>query len=635
MPENYQTNIGKSSKISDLSSKIREAENDLSISRGIKLRNNSLGNQSKHMNGLAFNKSAQDSKEVSELHILRLKQIETAQRLKETLRRNVDLMTELQKARGVVRNLEKKLSLIERAESVNLLHDNAAKDIIPPCNHCPKQQEEINKLKLHIIEMNESFQKRWDDTQRELLQAKQSLSDVSSKLFDSMNNYQMKSPQETSQIQSFNDGTNEFMEESSHFNDRVLERYKNNNTNNIIYHRNGSEAQSPSTYRLSRPSSSNLSNDLNGRNLNLNSYSRISSRISNIQYNEYAHQPETPKASFNNRNIRNLLLNHDRRNDPNIVIKHNRPQSEHLIKYSLPETARVLPNNHNKSSSGFYQTAKDGINYDPITQIRSLDSITINPGLNTHANSFPPGLSCNVSNRRYDLNSRDLIPNNLTNPLVYPNSYSSYILSSQNKIQTQSDLFVSGVETFSSNKIKNSIFPGSKNTSCDTQHFDNNSIIPNQIEGECLNETTNYRSYSVTDSNNLQSSISPPSNCQTIIEPIKDQAVNNYNTSFNENLDEYPSSPATKDSLNELEIDQSTYGNIRKTLEELKKTQDQRVQQLKDDREKLLRAVLSDLQEMKDFKTNLNSIKENQERMINTAPKSLFSLEDSSKYDNI
>lgn len=634
MPENYQKNIGKSSKISDLSSKIKEAENDLSISRGIKLRNNGLSNQSKQINGFVSHKSGQDLKEISELHILRLKQIETAQRLKETLRRNVDLMTELQKARGVVRNLEKKISLMERSEGANLFHDNVTKDTTPTCNHCPKQQEEINKLKLHIIEMNDSFQKRWDDTQRELLQAKQSLSDVSNKLLDSMNNNcKLKNIQENSRIQNFND-INEFIEESSQFNDRVVERYRNININNTDHHRNGSEIQSPSTYRLSRPSSSNFSNDLNANNLSLNS-SRISSGINNIQYNDYSKKSETPKTNFTNTNIRNYILNHDRKNDPSIAVKYNRPQSEHLIKYSVPETTRTVPNNHNKSNSSFYQTTKDVLNYDPVTQIYPLDSITINPGLNIHANSFPSGLSYNASNLRYDLNSQNSLSNNPINPLVYPNTYSSYILSSQNKIQTPKNLFVSGIENFNSKKIKDPVFPGSNNASCDAQHFDNNSIIPNQFDSENPSEITN-NSYSATESNNVQSSLSPLSHSQTIIELAKDQTVNNYSTTtFSENPNEYPSSPVTKNSLNELEIDQSTYGNIRKTLEELKKTQDQRVQQLKDDREKLLRAVLNDLQEMKDFKTNLSIIKENQERMIKTAPKGLFSLEDSSKCGNV
>ncbi|KAH8584690.1 putative low complexity coiled coil [Cryptosporidium sp. chipmunk genotype I] len=631
MPENCQKNIGKGSKISDLSSKIRDAESDLSISRGIKLRNNNIGNNFKPINGLVFDKSGQDLKEVSELHILRLKQIETAQRLKETLRRNVDLMTELQKARGVVRSLEKKISLLERGEGINLFR-NGAKDTNSPCNHCPKQQEEINKLKLHIIELNDTFQKRWDDTQKELINAKNSLSDVSNKLLDSLNNnHQMKISQETEKLQSISrDYINESIEDSLQFDDKVIERYKSytNNTNNF---RNGSEAQSPSTYKLSRPSSSNFSNDLNIRHENLNAYSRINSN--NFQYSEYPRQSETPRASFANTYIRDQFLTHNQKSDPNVVIKHSRPQSENLIKYPVLEANRNFPNSHNNSNSGFYRT-NNGANCDSVSRIRSLDSITINPGFNSHANSFPPGFVYNVSNRKYDLNSRDSISNSLPNPMVYPNNYSSNILSSHNKIQTPNSSFASGVEMLNSSKTKNSLLPGSNNTSYDS-HFDNNSIIQNQIECENPTGISNYNSYSVNESNNIQNSMSPSSHSKTIIEPVKDQTVNNYSTSLSDNFNEYPSSPVTKGTLNELEIDQNTYGNIRRTLEELKKTQDQRVQQLKDDREKLLRAVLNDLQEMKDFKTSLNSIKENQEKMIKTAPKGLFSLEDSSKYGNI
>ena len=106
---------------------------------------------------------------------------------------------------------------------------------------------------------------------------------------------------------------------------------------------------------------------------------------------------------------------------------------------------------------------------------------------------------------------------------------------------------------------------------------------------------------------------------------IQPQVINT--SPYNETPNEYPSSPTTKESQVELEVEQNTYGNIRKTLEELKKTQDERVQQLKNDREKLLRAVLNDLQEMRDFQSNLASVKEQQESMIKNAPKKLFSLD--------
>lgn len=631
MPENCQKNIGKSSKISDLSLKIREAEKDLSISRGIQLKSASTGNHFKPINGFVFDKTGKDLKEVSELHILRLKQIETAQRLKETLRRNVDLMTELQKARGVVRSLEKKISFLERGEGINLFH-NSVKGANSPCSHCPKQQEEINKLKLHIVELNDTFQKRWDETQKELHNAKNSLSDVSSKLLESLsNNHQTKISQETEQFRNINgDDMNQFMEDSLHFDDNILGNYKGN-TNNSNFRRNVSEAQSPSTYKLSRPSSSNFSNDLNIHNQNINAYPQIYSNINHLQYNEYSRQSETPRASFTNTYNRSQLLN-NQKSDPNIVIKHSRPQSEHLIKYPVPEINRNTSNSHHSNSS-FYQTSNNGVRYDPAARIRSLDSVTINPGLNSHANSFPLGLSYNVSNRRYDLNPRDSVLNSLSNPMVYPNTYSSNILSSHNKVQTPNDSFISSVEMFNSSKMKNSMFHGSNNTSYDSQSLENNSIIQNQIECEEPTRISNYNSFPINEPS-IKNLVSPSSHSKSIVEPAKDQTVNNYSaTPLSDNFNEYPSSPITKGSLNELEIDQSTYGNIRKTLEELKKTQDQRVQQLKDDREKLLRAVLNDLQEMKDFKTNLNIIKESQEKNTKTTSKGFFSLEDSSKYD--
>ncbi|KAK9174393.1 hypothetical protein CmeUKMEL1_00715 [Cryptosporidium meleagridis] len=629
MPENCQKNIGKSSKISDLSLKIREAEKDLSISRGIQLKSASAGNHFKPNKEFVFDKTGKDLKDVSELHILRLKQIETAQRLKETLRRNVDLMTELQKARGVVRSLEKKISLLERGEGINLFH-NSAKDTNSPCSHCPKQQEEINKLKLHIVELNDTFQKRWDETQKELRNAKNSLSDVSSKLLESLsNNHQTKINQEIEQFRNINgDDMNQVMEDGLHFGDNMLENYKSN-TIDSSFRRNVSEAQSPSTYKLSRPSSSNFSNDLNIHQ-NINAYPQIYSNINHLQYNEYSRQSETPRASFTNINNRSQLLN-NQKNDPNILIKHSRPQSEHLIKYPVPESDRTLSNSHHSNSS-LYQTTNNGVKYGHAARIRSMDSVTINPGLNGHANSFPLGLAYNASNRKYDLNPRDSVLNNFSNPMVYPNTYSSNILSCNNKVQTLNDS-ISNVEMFNSSKMKNSVFHASNNISYDSQSLENNSIIQNQIECEEPTGISNCNSFSINEPNNISNLVSPSSLSKNITEPAKDQAVDNYSKSLSDNFNEYPSSPVTKGSLNELEIDQSTYGNIRKTLEELKKTQDQRVQQLKDDREKLLRAVLNDLQEMKDFKTNLSIIKESQEKNTKTALKGFFSLEDSSKYD--
>lgn len=620
MPENYQRNVGRGSKISDLSSKIKEAENDLSVSRGIKVRSDNSVNL-KQNNLFVSDKSSQGFKGVSELHVLRLKQIETAQRLKETLRRNVDLMTELQKARGVVRSLEKKLSLIERRENDDLFHDTVAKDTTPLCSHCPKQQEEINKLKMHIIEMNESFQKRWDDTQMELFQAKQSLSDVSRKLLDSINNGNKLKGTQVSQFQNLNSlEISESME-----NLRLGERTVESSKNNASYRQNGSEAQSPSTYKLSRPSSSNLSNDLYAQHHNLNSYSLINNETNRNQYNEFIHQSETPRSNYISTNTGHFF-NNNQRSDLNSIIKHNRPQSEHRINYPMPETIRM---SNNKPNNGFDQTIGDGANCDPITRIRSLDSITIHPGVGSYANSFPSGIGYKLSSRKYDFPSRDLTSNHFSNPFIYPNTYSSNILS-LNKTQTpSSNPSISGTDMFNSNKARNSLFSGNDNTS-----YDKNPAIQNQLDIENSIGLVNLNSHPTSESNNIQGSTCLSPNSQTIIEPVKDQTVSSSSASFNDNLIEYPSSPATKDSLNGLEVDPNTYGNIRKTLEELKKTQDQRVQQLKDDREKLLRAVLNDLQEMKDFKTNFSSIKENQEKMIKIAPKSLFSL-DSNQYENL
>ncbi|KAJ1605383.1 hypothetical protein OJ253_3185 [Cryptosporidium canis] len=622
MPENYQkNNVGKGSKISDLSSKIKEAENDLSVSRGIKLRNSGFGSYLKQNDQLVSDNSAHGSG-VSELHVLRLKQIETAQRLKETLRRNVDLMTELQKARGIVRNLEKKLSLFERGEHENSFRDTTSKDTIPLCSHCPKQEEEINKLKMHIIEMNESFQKRWDDTQMELLQAKQSLSDVSRKMLESINNNQLKGIPSAHTHNFNNFEINEAIEENIRMDDRALDISKNN-SNISSYCINGSETQSPPTYRFSRPSSSNFSNVVNAHSNSLNSYSLINSEISKSQCKDFIHQSDTPKSNLLSSSIR-PFINNNHRSLTN-AIKYNRPQSEHLINYPIPNAVRAASNIN--TSNGLYSTIGSGDISDKAAQIRSLDSITINPGLTDHANSFPSGLGYNFSNRRYDMSSRDLTTNHFSNPFVYPNTYSSNILS-QNKFQASlSDSFNSSVDTINSYKTKNSLFSTNENINAE------NSIIQDQLDADKSTVIANLNS--ISESTRIQGSICLSPNTHTATDQVKDLTINNSTVPINDNLIEYPPSPATKDSLGEMEADQNTYGNIRKTLEELKKTQDQRVQQLKDDREKLLRAVLNDLQEMKDFKTNLSNIKESQEKMIKTAPKSLFSLEDSSNYENL
>ncbi|KAH7646941.1 putative low complexity coiled coil [Cryptosporidium bovis] len=581
MSENIRNNVIRSSKISDLTSKIREAENDLFFSRALK--KNELGNNIMQL-GRSSSKRISDTDEISELQLLRIKQIETAQRLKETLRRNVDLMTELQKARGIVRSLEKKVNSLE--SSIEL--KEASQSV---CLKCSKQEEEINKLKLHILELNESFQKRWDGTQKELLQAKQSLANVSNKLFESINNSTYLVDNNSRTINSNPVIGIENRQSYHKFQNRVIP-IQSNNHNSI-----STVNQSPSTIRFSRPSSKNDS-----------------------------------ETTFNNYDITDKLKTHNlcdsssfipknfpKKNEAfgiNTKNKFVRPHSENNLKCSSTNIRPFLSNDlHSITGNNSYKSYTSRIFQEQIPLIKNLDSIAIGPDQNG-SNLLLTKFS-NENDIVNTVSQEAYTASHLLN--VYPNNYSS-VLRGYNKNNIQTINYPINNDTINSfANINNQQLFGDNNVSLSDKLID---VIPKNLDsfGDFMNNSN--LCLLGEDNGNKHFDSSP----KFSIVPQETKQPQISQTNIDDTRTEYPS-PNLNETQGEFDIESNTYGNIRRTLEELKKTQDQRVQQLKDDREKLLRAVLSDLQEMKDFQSNINGSRIEKESFLRNEQKGFFSLE--------
>ncbi|KAH8739591.1 hypothetical protein FG386_001148 [Cryptosporidium ryanae] len=577
MSENLRGNVIRSSKISDLTSKIKEAENDLFFSKGIMKKENELGNYVSHLSRQSTKKIT-ETDEISELQLLRIKQIETAQRLKETLRRNVDLMTELQKARVIVRSLEKKINSLESSIE--------SKEISQfMCPKCLKQEEEINKLKLHILELNDSFQKRWDDTQKELFEAKQSLVNVSNKLFESINS-------DTYQVDSnpVIVGT-ENRQHDNKFQNREISIATSNNYNPSVN-------QSPLTVRFSRSTSRN-DTETNFHNYNVTNNLKIPSIYDS--------------SSFISRNL-------PKKNNEVFQVESSRfvrPQSENSFKYSTTNIKPLLSKEFNSNPSyNFQRLYGNGTFHEQMPSIKNIDPISIvsdRSDANPLRSKFQSDNVANTNNQVYDVSP------NLLN--IYPNNYSTSVLHGYNKNNIQTIQYPTncGINSYI-NPNNNQLFK------------DNNTHLNNKLVNDLPNQNSdsfdfrNKSSFCLSVDNNINTFFDNSSPKLSLIqEETKQPQI--LQTTFDDTRTEYPSSPNRNETQTDFDIENNTYGNIRRTLEELKKTQDQRVQQLKDDREKLLRAVLNDLQEMKDFQSNVNSSKVEKEPKIRNEQKGYFSLE--------
>ncbi|KAL7069424.1 hypothetical protein ACR3K2_00220 [Cryptosporidium serpentis] len=743
MPENRRiNNLSRAASFSEASSKGEEREDNKGFI--IKSRTSKPERLTKQINNVPniYNDG------VSELQSLRMKQIDTAQRLKETLRRNVDLMTELQKARSVIRSLEKRITHLEDSQGS---HDDE-KEVLKVCSYCPKQQEEIQKLRLHIIELKDSFQRRWEDTQMELSQARQSLVDVSNRLVECLNNQNTSivkiqgnntqhlpnagnSNYDDSQLNSTRDthlisaggnpinppgygsfpssnNPNNYYEPPKQHNNLMYTAQVNNSisaneslnnleslsgTQPLMFPFPGSDTTSGkyATYARSHQQSmvdlkDLLSrNDENNNNNNNNIYypssnicgfengdiefepksfqnnkGRDTRQIvgfeSNIHRNEIMRSKFDYKYGNSSISTDNMMNNNEFNNASNLRVKSDLriPRSPSIKTNSLPTSGNRSPMGSVQPPSLLYSNiinnrpqSENNAKY-TIGRVNNLENIPLshspkayqNYSLSVHQNqpyhlqsqkiqSYPTS-----SYNTPSLDSFTIIPNqaNMINQKSYPLGFMSENSHSYNLMNSASvnSNFATSV-LHSSPALFPRYYPENRNSISIPGSEDGYTSKPPLTGISSTSSMVNWmntgNTANIIHSSNCElklSSLNSPN--QTNVTPD----VTNYNelcepsASYNLETPEYKTSsavsPVSTEQIGVVDIEHDTYGNIRKTLEELKKTQDQRVKQLKDDREKLLRAVLNDLQDMKDFQNNLSTIQNQQDKSQQNPPKKLY-----------